>query len=113
VSGVESDIGWTNAHGAQPCPRGFFHSCEVNTDWLSTATARIGYAYWDRILAYVKAGAVIAQDRAQSVCDTGSWPTVAAAVLDGCPSDGDSKTPAGWTVGWGTTKYANINETPD
>jgi opacity protein-like surface antigen len=102
VLGVEGDIGWTNARGVQPCPSGFFYNCEINTDWLSTATARIGYAYWDRLLLYVKGGAAIAQDRAQSVCDTASRPTIAAVALDGCPSDGDSKTRAGWTVGWGT-----------
>ena len=100
--GVEGDVGATNARGVQPCPNGFFYNCEIKVDWLSTATARVGYAYWDRLLAYVKAGAVIAQDRAQSVCDTGSRPTVATVVLDGCPSDGDSKTRAGWTAGWGT-----------
>jgi opacity protein-like surface antigen len=102
VFGVEGDLGWTNARGAQPCTSDFFHNCEINTNWLSTGTARIGYAYWDRLLAYVKAGAVIAQDRAESVCDTGSRPTIAAVSLDGCPSHSDSKTRAGWTVGWGT-----------
>jgi opacity protein-like surface antigen len=100
--GVEGDIGWTNARSAQPCPGGFFYNCENNIDWLSTATARVGYAYWDRLLPYVKAGAVIAQDRAQSVCDTGSRRTIAAVSLDGCPSDGASKTRVGWTAGWGT-----------
>jgi len=102
VFGVEGDIGWTNARGAQPCSSDFFLNCEINGNWLSTATARIGYAYWDRLLAYVKGGAVIAQDRAQVVCDTSSRPTIAFVVLDGCPSQGDSKTKAGWTVGWGT-----------
>src|SRR5262249_30987834 len=101
VFGVESDIGWTNARGAQPCPSGFFYNCEINIDWVSTVTARMGYAYWDRLLPYVKAGAVIAQDRAQSVCDTGSRLRIAAVPLNGCPSDGDAKTRIGWTVGWG------------
>jgi len=100
VFGVEGDVGRTNARGAQPCPTGFFYNCEINTNWLSTATARIGYAYWDRLLTYVKAGAVIAQDRADIVCDTGSRPT--GGIVDGCPSQSDSKTRAGWTVGWGT-----------
>jgi opacity protein-like surface antigen len=102
VFGVEGDIGWTNARGAQPCQTDFFHNCEINGNWLSTATARVGYAYWDRLLAYVKAGAVIAQDQAQVVCDTGSRPTILTVTLDGCPSQSDSKTRAGWTVGWGT-----------
>jgi opacity protein-like surface antigen len=102
VFGVEGDIGWTNARGAQPCLTDFFHNCEINSNWLSTATARVGYAYWDRLLTYVKAGAAIAQDQAQVVCDTGSRPTIATVTLDGCPSQSDSKTRTGWTVGWGT-----------
>jgi opacity protein-like surface antigen len=100
VFGVEGDVGWTNARGVQPCPSDFFHNCEINSNWLSTATARVGYAYWDRLLTYVKGGAAIAQDRAQSVCDTGSQPT--GGLVVGCPSQSDSKTRAGWTVGWGT-----------
>jgi opacity protein-like surface antigen len=102
VFGVEGDAAWTNAHGARPCQTGFFYNCETNVNLLSTATARIGYAYWDRLLAYVKGGAVIAQDRDSVVCDTGPRPTIKAVVLVGCPSQGDSKTQAGWTIGWGT-----------
>ena len=100
VFGVEGDAGWTNAHGARPCPNGFFYSCEINVSWLSTTTARIGYAYWDRLLAYVKGGAAIAQDRAEIGCNTNSQPTI--VPLGGCPSRSDSKTKAGWTVGWGS-----------
>jgi len=100
VFGVEGDAAWTNAHGARPCPTGFFYSCEINMNWLSTATARVGYAYWDRLLTYVKGGAAIAQDRAEIGCNTNSQPTV--VPLFGCPSQSDSKTKAGWTVGWGT-----------
>jgi opacity protein-like surface antigen len=100
VLGVEGDAAWTNAHGARPCPTGFFYSCEINMNWLSTATARIGYTYWDRLLTYVKAGAAIAQDRVEIGCNTNSQPTT--VPLAGCPSQSDSKTKAGWTVGWGS-----------
>jgi opacity protein-like surface antigen len=99
VFGVEGDAGWTNARGTRPCPTGFFYNCEINVNWLSTATARIGYAYWDRLLLYAKGGAVIGRDQARSVCDTNSQATT--VVLIGCPSQGDSKTQVGWTVGWG------------
>jgi opacity protein-like surface antigen len=102
VFGVEGDAGWTNAHGARPCPTGFFYNCEISAKWLSTATARVGYAYWDRLLVYAKGGAAIAQDRAESWCNTVSQPTISAVVLVGCPSQSDSKTKAGWTVGWGS-----------
>ena len=100
VFGVEGDVSWTNAHGARPCPNGFFHNCEISVHWLSTATARIGYAYWDRLLVYAKGGVAIARDRAQFVCNTNSQPTIVPVV--GCPSQSDSKTKAGWTVGWGS-----------
>jgi opacity protein-like surface antigen len=99
VFGVEGDVGGTHIRGAQQCPNGFFYNCEMNYNWVSTATARIGYAYWDRLLAYVKGGAMIGQDRAQSVCDTNS--RISTVVLVGCPAKGDPKTPAGWTVGGG------------
>jgi len=98
VFGLEGDAAWTNARGARPCPIGFFANCEINTNWLSTVTARVGYAYWDRLLTYVKAGAAIAQDRAEVVCTANS----AVLPLVGCPGESDTKTKAGWTVGWGT-----------
>jgi len=100
VFGVEADAAWTNAHGARPCPTGFFYSCEININWLSTATARIGYAYWDRLLVYAKGGAVVAQDQAEIGCNTNSQATT--VPLFGCPSQNNSKTKDGWTVGWGS-----------
>jgi opacity protein-like surface antigen len=102
VLGVEDGAGWTNAHGARPCPNGFFYNCEINMDWLSTATARIGYAYWDRLLTYVKGGAAIAQDQARFVCDTNSQTTIPAVTLVGCPSESDTKIKVGSTFGAGT-----------
>jgi opacity protein-like surface antigen len=102
VFGIEGDAGVTNASGARPCPTGFFYNCEINTNWLATATARAGYAYWDRVLVYAKGGAAIAQDRAESSCNTASQPTIPAAGLTGCPSQSDSKVKAGWTVGLGS-----------
>ena len=100
VFGIEGDVGRTSAHGAKPCPTDFFHECEIEFNWLSTTTARIGYAYWDRLLAYVKGGAAIAGDRGEIGCNTGSQPTI--VPVSGCPYQSDSKTKAGWTVGWGT-----------
>jgi opacity protein-like surface antigen len=101
VFGLEGDVAGTHIRGAQSCPNGFFYNCVMNYNWMSTATARIGYAYWDRLLAYVKGGAEIGQDRAQSVCDTNSRPTISTVVLVGCPSQGGPKTQVGWTAGGG------------
>jgi opacity protein-like surface antigen len=110
VLGVEADTGWSDAHGARPCPQGFFFNCEMDLNWLSTATARVGYAYWDRLLVYAKGGAAIAQDRANFGCSTGSQPTTVPLI--GCPSQSDSRTKAGWTVGWGSefglTPYVSV-----
>jgi opacity protein-like surface antigen len=101
VLGIEGDAGGTNVRGTRPCPTGFFYNCEITTNWLATATARVGYAYWDRLLVYAKGGAAIAQDRAESWCNTVSQPTIPAAGLTGCPSQSDSKIKAGWTAGLG------------
>jgi opacity protein-like surface antigen len=96
VFGVEGDAGWINARGTRPCPTGFFYNCEISANWLSTATARVGYAYWDRVLVYAKGGAVIAEDQAARRCNV---PTILGVV---CNSSSDTKTRAGWTVGWGS-----------
>jgi opacity protein-like surface antigen len=101
VFGVEGDLAWTNAHGARPCPMGFFANCEINMNWLSTATGRIGYAYWDRLLIYVKGGAAIAQVRAEAACTAADWQSMILPAV-GCPSTSDSKTKVGWTAGLGS-----------
>jgi len=97
VFGLQGDLNWSNAQGARPCPNGFFYSCESELDFLATTTARLGYAYWDRLLVYAKGGVAIARDRDRFACNTGS-----RVPLAGCPSQIDTNTKAGWTVGWGT-----------
>jgi opacity protein-like surface antigen len=100
VFGLAGDLAWTNAHGARPCPIGFFANCEVDTNWLSTVTGRIGYAYWDRLLIYVKGGAAIAQDYAKAACTPNSSSTILPVM--GCPSSGYSGIDVGWTAGLGS-----------
>jgi opacity protein-like surface antigen len=100
VFGLAGDLGWTNAHGARPCPIGFFANCEVDTSWLSTATARIGYAYWDRLLIYAKGGAAIAQDHGKAACTADSPSTILPVM--GCPSSSYSRIDVGWTAGLGS-----------
>jgi opacity protein-like surface antigen len=101
VFGLQGDMNWSNAHGARPCPNGFFYSCESELDFLATTTARIGYAYWDRLLVYAKGGLAIARERDRYSCNTGSQ-TTHGVLLVGCPSQTDTNTKTGWTVGWGT-----------
>jgi opacity protein-like surface antigen len=98
VFGLEGSTGPANVRGARPCPTGFFYNCEAGVNWLSTVSGRVGYA-WDRLLTYVKGGAVIANGQAHFVCNTGSQPTT--VPLTGCPSQSDSKILAGWTAGLG------------
>ena len=98
VLGLEGDLAWTNARGARPCPIGFFANCEIDTNWLSTVTGRIGYTYWDRLLTYVKGGTAIGQSRAEAGCTVSSQPILPVV---GCPSQGESKTKVGWAAGVG------------
>jgi opacity protein-like surface antigen len=100
VFGLAGDLAWTNAHGARPCPIGFFANCEIETNWQSTVTGRIGYAYWDRFLPYVKGGVAIAQGRAETACTPNSSFTILPVV--GCPSSSHSTTNVGWTAGLGS-----------
>jgi hypothetical protein len=51
VLGIEGDAGVTNARGARPCPTGFFYNCEINTNWLATATARAAQQGICRVVA--------------------------------------------------------------
>ena len=69
-------------------------------NWLSSVTARVGYAHWDRLLVYAKGGASIAHGRAEAACTADSQPTILPVV--GCPSSRDSKTKIGWTAGFGS-----------
>jgi outer membrane autotransporter protein len=100
VLGLEGSLGWTNGHGAGPCPPGFFHNCEVGFTGLSTVTGRVGYT-WERLLTYVKAGAVIAQEQTGVQCNTSALPTVENVTVAGCPGQTDSRTQVGWTTGLG------------
>jgi opacity protein-like surface antigen len=104
VVGAEGDIGWTNANGAKACPGsfvGFFFTCENRMNWMSSATARLGYAYWDRVLWYVKGGLAVADFKAQVSCNTDSQVLIVGA-LPGCPHQSTTKTATGWTLGFGT-----------
>lgn len=100
VLGVEASAGWTNAHGATGCS-GMYYTCQVSFSSLSTVTARIGYAL-DRLLPYLKVGAVIAQEHTGISCNTGSQPApLAVPAMSGCPGETDSRTEVGWTAGAG------------
>jgi opacity protein-like surface antigen len=50
---------------------------------------------------YAKGGLAIARERNRYDCYTGSQ-TTSGVTLVGCPSQSDTSTKTGWTVGWGT-----------
>ena len=97
VFGVEANINATNAHGARPCQVTFLVTCEDNKDWIGTATARVGYAFWNRALLYGRAGVAYTNTTISAVCNGGAQPLTRIT----CPFS-DSHSRAGWTVGFGT-----------
>jgi len=123
VAGAIADFVGTNAHGARACPNSFFFTCEANADWLASGMLRVGYAYWDRVLIYAKGGVAAGRIGIQTVCNTGSEPTLIA--LAGCPAQSATRTSVGWAVGFGSefgltknwsvtadTKYFNLGTDP-
>jgi outer membrane autotransporter protein len=84
VLGVEGDIAGTNTKGGTACgplalvvvggevtatsPM-FQMTCNAKTDWLATATARVGYT-WDRALFYVKGGGAWTDEHFEATCNT-------------------------------------------
>jgi outer membrane immunogenic protein len=88
VAGVQGGYGWTHADGTHPSEREtgvFYHSA---VDGLGEVTGRVGYAF-DRVLAYVKAGA--AWERVDYSAATTQIGTAYRA----------SDTRSGWTLGGG------------
>jgi len=120
VFGVEGEIGAAAIKGARTCgsatgidpvthllipgafsPASF--ACSSRSDWVATATARVGYAY-ERTLYYVKAGAAFTESRFNAGCITnapgGNPPcnNVAGVAVN---SFGASSSRTGWTIGYG------------
>lgn len=82
VWGVEGDLAWSGIRGEGACFAAAFN-CKVRTSWLSTARARLGYAYGNW-LPYITAGMAMA-----SVQLSSSLPGEQATAH------------GGWTVGAG------------
>ncbi len=90
VFGVEGDFSGAGLHGRATDGMGFTHS--TRTDWTSTVTGRLGYAF-NRALLYGKGGVAFANER-DSVTDSfGNSATAGTA------------TRTGWTAGAGV-EYA-------
>lgn len=113
VVGVEGSGAWSNAQGTRGCAGGlaFFYSCATDLNWMATGTARVGYAYWDRSLFYVKGGVAAAEVKGSITCNTGTQPLILVALpncnapVGGAAATGAAsatKTKVGWTVGFGS-----------
>ena len=134
VLGVEGDVGAANVHGGRPAgsadgfaaPTGPFpgvgggasvafspalFTVQDKTNWMATATGRVGYA-WGRTLFYVKGGAAFEDSSLSANCIYG--PTGSSPInigLRSCLNQAGVITPAintasytrvGGTVGFGT-----------
>ncbi|QWG25418.1 autotransporter domain-containing protein [Bradyrhizobium sediminis] len=121
VFGVEGDIGAANIRGGRPAGTatgldvtgasvGFspaFFTVQDKTNWMATATGRVGYAY-GRTLFYAKGGAAFEDSSLSVACNFGPTATVgvrtclnqALVVTPGFSTA--NKTRVGWTLGYGT-----------
>jgi opacity protein-like surface antigen len=124
VVGVEGDVGAANVHGGRTAGAADGITTNVatagttafspqvmtiadKTNWMATATARVGYA-WDRTLFYVKGGAAFEDSSTTVACiygptgrNAGSSCLNQALVVTGGFST-PSYTRVGWTIGYGT-----------
>lgn len=116
VFGVEGDIGAANIHGARTVGTNVFGAgltsayfvAEDKTNWVASATARLGYA-WGRTLVYVKGGAAFEDGRVSATCYNpqgaalGNLCTNAAGTVFASGTGFNiSNTRVGWTIGYGT-----------
>ena len=102
VTGVEADLGWTNAGGGKsaPCPSGFLFTCEASMNWLSTVTGRLGYAF-NRLMVYGKGGLAIGEMTASSVFNPRTLNLDASQTAPAATAFSASDTAVGWTIGGG------------
>ena len=134
VFGVEGDVGAANvrgggaagtSNGINPLVGGVFagqgfspslFTIQDKTNWMATATARVGYAY-NRTLFYVKGGAAFEDSSLSAACIYGPGATTGITIacltpgranpgFGPFPSVGSFSTPGytrvGWTLGYGT-----------
>jgi outer membrane autotransporter protein len=110
VLGLEAMGTWTDARGSRACPNGFYFNCESSMSWLATGTARLGYAFWDRSIVYLKGGVAAGEIELKTTCNTGSSPLFLIS-LSGCPEQSGSATKVGYTVGFGSEFALSSNWT--
>lgn len=101
VFGVQADAAAMDVKGTTPCLGGVL-GCTAKSDWLATATGRLGGVVADRALVYVKGGAAwMHTDHSLTIPGGG----LIGPVLPGVGTIGASTTALGWLLGFGT-EYA-------
>jgi len=98
VFGVQADVAGLDVKGTTPCLTVL--SCTAKSDWLATATGRIGGIVADKTLVYAKGGA--------AWLHTTHTVTIPAAVLGGLGAGSSSSVATssfGWLLGLGA-EYA-------
>jgi outer membrane immunogenic protein len=92
VAGAEADFSLAYIRGTVTDPffNGKSNSLQAKTDWLATATGRLGYTF-DRTLIYAKGGAAWARDR-YIIGDPNNNPNNQATAAE---------TRFGWIIGFG------------
>jgi opacity protein-like surface antigen len=124
VLGVEGDIGAANIRGGRAAGTATglnnaggnaafspaFFTVQDDTNWMATATGRVGYA-WNRTLIYVKGGAAFEDGNVSAACIYGSVANQ-INVGRGCFNQAvpaftagfstPQFTRVGWTLGYGT-----------
>lgn len=115
VFGVEGDIGAANIQGSRTVGTKAFgvgmtsayFVAEDKTNWVASATARLGYA-WGRTLWYVKGGAAFEDGRTTSTCYNPQGVAIGSVCNNGAGAFvasgtgfGVSSTRVGWTIGYG------------
>jgi opacity protein-like surface antigen len=127
VLGVEGDVGAANVHGGRTAgasdglsvtglSTGFspaFFTIQDKTNWMATATGRVGYA-WGRTLIYAKGGVAFEDSSTTVNCiygPSGQSPLVPGPGFRSCLNQAGAVTSGfstpwytrvGWTVGYGT-----------
>jgi opacity protein-like surface antigen len=115
--GLEGDLVAANVHGGRQAgtadglpPPAFspaFFTVQDKTNWMATATARVGYAY-QRTLYYLKGGVALEDSSTSVNCTFGPTATLLAfncrnqalAITPGFSTA--NYTRVGWTLGYGT-----------
>lgn len=100
VVGIEGSANATNARGARGCPApaDSIATCEAGVDWIGTATARLGYTFWNRSLFYVRGGGAFSESKLAVNCNTGTFNPF--GVTNCGQSASVSRT--GYTLGFGS-----------